>query len=70
MEARPDLTEGEGDGAGIAVGGEGIDPWTTGVAEAEQLGDLVVGLTGGVVDRAAYVAIGPGAFASLLPGKI
>ena len=61
-----DLGEGEGDGAGIAVGGEGVDPGAPGVAEAEELGDLVVGFAGCVVDRSAYVAIDPGAVASLL----
>src|SRR5256885_7029186 len=66
MDARLDLAEGEGDGAGVAVGGEGVDPGTAGVAEAEELGDLVEGFAGGIVDRAAYVAIGPGAVASLL----
>ncbi len=65
-----DLGEGEGDGARVAVGGEGIDPGAAGVAEAEQLGDLVVGFAGCVVDRAAYVAIGPGAVASLLFGEV
>ena len=65
-----DLGEGEGDGAGVAVGGEGVDPGAAGVAEAEELGDLVVGFAGGVVDRAAYVAVGPGAIASLLLGEV
>jgi hypothetical protein len=66
MDAWLDLAEGEGDGARVAVGGEGVDPGASGVAEAEKLGDLVVGFAGGVVDSAAYVAVGPGGFASLL----
>jgi hypothetical protein len=59
VDARLDLAEGEGDGAGVAIGGEGVDPGAAGVAEAEELGDLVVGLAGGVIDGAAYVAVGP-----------
>src|ERR1700730_7932896 len=66
MDARFDLAEGEGDGAGMAVRGEGVDPGAARVAEAEQLCDLVVGFAGGVVDGAAYVAVGPDVFASLL----
>ena len=58
-----DLAEGEGDGAGVAVGGEGVDPGASGVAEAEELGYFVEGFAGGVVYGAAYVAVGPGAFA-------
>src|SRR6267154_226875 len=54
VDARLDLAEGEGDGAGVAIGGEGVDPGAAGVAEAEELGDLVVGFAGGVIDRAAY----------------
>lgn len=45
---------------GVAVGGESVDPGATGIAETEQLGDLVVGLAGGVVHGAAYVAVVPG----------
>ena len=56
-----DGREGEGDGAGVAVGGEAIDPGAAGVAEAEELGDLVEGFAGGVVDGAADVAVVPGA---------
>ena len=48
------------------MGGEGVDPGAAGVAEAEEFGDLVVGFAGGVVYGAAYVAVGPGAVASLL----
>ena len=52
--------EAERDGAGVAVGGEAIDPGAAGVAEAEELGDFVEGFAGGVVDGAADVAVGPG----------
>ena len=68
MDAWLDLREGEGDGARVAVGGEGVDPGAAGVAEAEELGDLVVGFAGGVVDGAADVAVGPGAVASAACG--
>jgi len=51
--------EGEGDGAGVAVGGEAVDPGAAGVAEAEEFGDLVEGFAGGVVDGAADVAVHP-----------
>ena len=56
-----DLREGEGHGAGIAVKGEVVDPGASGVAEAKELGDFVVGFSGGVVDGAADEGIGPGA---------
>ena len=61
-----DWAEGKWNGARIAVGSECVDPGAAGVAETEQLGDLVIGLSGGVVDGAAYVAIGPGSLTSLL----
>ena len=61
-----DLAEVEGDGAGVAVGGEGVNPGTSGVAEAEEFGDFVEGFAGGVVDGAADVFVLPGGFASLL----
>ena len=60
-----DLAEGERDGARVSMGRECVDPRAAGVAEAEELGDLVVGFAGGVVDGSAYVAVGP-CFASLL----
>ena len=60
-----DLREGEGYGAGVAVGGEVVDPGAAGVAEAEQLGDLVEGFAGGVVDGVADVAVVPGGVAVL-----
>ena len=65
VRARLDRVELEGHGAGVAVGREGVDPGATGVAEAEQLGDLVVGLAGGVVDGAADVLVAPGACGAL-----
>src|SRR5216684_7104657 len=66
IDAWFDLAEGKGDGAGVAFGGEGVDPGAAGIAEAEELCDLVVGLAGGVVDGATYIAIGPGTVVSLL----
>ena len=54
-----DLGEAEGDGVRVAVGGKGVHPGAAGVGEAEQFGYLVVGLACGVVDGAAYVAVGP-----------
>ena len=56
-----DLREGEGNGAGVAVQGESVDPGATGIAEAEEFGDLVVCFAGGVVDGAADEGVGPGA---------
>ena len=53
MELGLDLREGEGYRAGIAMKGQGIDPGTAGVAQAEQLGHLVEGFAGGVVQGAA-----------------
>ncbi len=55
-----DLGEGERDRVRVAVGGEVVDPGAAGIAEAEQLGDLVEGLAGGVVDGVADVAVVPG----------
>jgi len=57
-----DMGKGEGDGAGVAVEGECIDPGAAGVAEAEELGDFVVGFAGGVVEGAADEGIVPGVF--------
>ena len=45
---------------GVAELGEGVNPWSAGVAEAEQLGYLVVGLAGGVVEGAADELVVPG----------
>src|SRR3981189_3450135 len=66
MDAWLDLAEGEGDGARVAVRGEGVDPGAARIAEAEEFCDLIVGFAGGVVDCATYVAVGPGVFGSLL----
>ena len=46
---------------GIAVLGERVDPGASGIAEAEKLGDLVIGFAGGVVDGAADECVVPGA---------
>ena len=54
-----DLREGKGYRPGVAVGGEGVDPGAAGVAETEELGYLVEGFAGGVVDGVAYVAVVP-----------
>jgi hypothetical protein len=59
MELGLDLRKSEGDGEGIAVAGEGVDPGASGITEAEELGDLVVGFSGGVVDGAADEGVGP-----------
>lgn len=53
--------EGEGDGARVSVRDKVVDPGASGVAEAKELGDLVEGFAGGVVDGSADVAILPGA---------
>ena len=55
-----DLGEGEGDGVGVAVLGEGVDPGTSGIAKSEELGDLVIGFAGGVVEGAADEGVVPG----------
>ena len=60
MDLGLDLGEGEGTAWGCRKG-EGVDPGAAGVAEAEQLGDLVVGFAGGVVDGAADEGVVPGA---------
>ena len=54
-----DVREREWDRVRVAVGRERVDPWTTGIAEAEELGNFVEGFAGGVVEGAAYVAVGP-----------
>ena len=46
------------------MGGEGVDPGAAGVAEAEELGDLVEGFAGGVVYRVADVAVVPAVVAA------
>ena len=42
-----DLREGEGYGMGVAVQGEGVDPWASGIAQTEEFGDFVEGFAGG-----------------------
>ena len=56
-----DLGEGKRNGVGVAVKSELVNPGTAGIAEAEELGDLVVGLAGGIVEGAADELIIPGA---------
>ncbi len=53
------MREGEGDGARVAVLRERVDPGAAGIAEAEELGDFVVGFSGGVVDGAADEGVVP-----------
>ena len=48
--------------------GERIDPWTARVPKSQQLGDLVKGLSGCIVERGAHVAVGKAL--SLMPGQI
>jgi hypothetical protein len=45
---------------GVAVEGEGVDPGPSGVTEAEELGDLVEGFAGSVVEGAADEGVAPG----------
>ena len=52
--------KGKGTASGVAVGGERVHPRAAGVGQAEQLGDLVVGFAGGVVEGLADVAVVPG----------
>ncbi len=56
-----DLRECERDGLGVAKFGEGVDPGTAGIAEAEELGDFIEGFSGCVVDGAADEGVGPDA---------
>ena len=55
-----DLREREGDGVGVAVLGEGVDPGASGIAEAKELGYLVEGFAGGIVEGAADEGVAPG----------
>ena len=41
------------------MGREGVDPGAAGIAQAEQFGDLVEGLAGGVVYGVSNVAVAP-----------
>ncbi len=54
-----DLRQVERDCERVAEGREGVHPGAAGVGQAEQLGDLVKSLAGGVVHRAADVAVAP-----------
>ena len=55
-----DLREGEnGTACGLPNAGEGVDPGTAGIAEAEELGDFVEGFAGGVVNGAADEGVMP-----------
>ena len=61
MDFGLDLRERERNGVRIAVERESVDPGTSGIAEAEQLGDFVVGFAGSVVEGAADEGVMPGA---------
>ncbi len=54
-----DLRERKWDSARVAVLRKRVDPRPAGIAEPEQLGDLVVGFAGGIIDGAADERIGP-----------
>jgi hypothetical protein len=60
MELGLHLREGEGDGLRVAELSEGVDPRASGIAEAEEFGDFVVGFAGGVVEGAADEGVVPG----------
>jgi hypothetical protein len=67
-----DVGKGKGDRVGVAVRRKPIDPRATGIAESQQLGDLIEGLTGGVVHGAADVAVLPDTalLVAEMPGKV
>ena len=65
-----DLREGERDGVRVAEFGEGVDPGTAGIAEAEELGDFIEGFSGSVVDGAADEGVGPDAVGGLREKKV
>jgi len=54
------LRASEGDGVGVAELGESVDPGASGIAEAEELGNLVIGFAGGVVEGATDEGVAPG----------
>ena len=60
VELGLDLRKGEGYGVWIAELGDGVDPWAAGIAEAEELGDFVIGFAGRIVERAADERVLPG----------
>src|ERR1700722_6209885 len=55
-----DLRKGEGDGLWITVLGESVDPGSSGIAEAEELGNFVVSFAGCVVKGATDKRVLPG----------
>ena len=59
MNFRFDLRERKRDGARVSVLRERVDPRAAGISEAEELGDFVVGFSGGVVDGAADEVVDP-----------
>src|SRR5436309_40903 len=59
MRTRLDLAEVKRHRPRIPPRRKCIDPRTSGIAQAKQLGDLVVGLPCRVIDRAANIAIDP-----------
>src|SRR5580698_1490610 len=59
VNLRLDLCKREGHGARVAETRESIDPWAARITEPQQLGDLVVRLTGCVVQRAANQRVAP-----------
>ena len=63
-----DLGERKGDGGGVPVRGQRIDPGTARVAQSQQLGDLVEGFAGCIVEGGAHVAISKAL--TLMPGEI
>ena len=60
-----DLRERKLHGQRVAVLSEKVDDRAAGIAEFEQLGDLVEGLAGGVVAGVADVAVGPAGVVTL-----
>src|ERR1700735_3784836 len=60
VELGLDLGKGERDSARVPEGRQSVDPWPSRIAEAEKLGDLVIGLAGGVVQCAANEGVLPG----------
>src|ERR1700728_1014733 len=60
VELGLDLREGERNRARVAERRQSVDPWPSGIAQTEKLGNLVIGLAGGVVQRAANEGVPPG----------
>ena len=52
------LGKGKCDGRRVPMRGQRIDPGAARVAQSQQLGDLVEGFAGRIVERGADVAIG------------